>query len=79
MIDAGGNVVPVDAGAEKARAGAGGEILGGHGAEGTLHLELALGPRQIEEPLDARRRRHVGEERVDVGDTDRGQHRLAVG
>ncbi len=79
VIDRSRHVMAIDAGADEARNRACGQVLRCHGGECALDLELALSLRQIEETVEARGLRHIGEERVDRGHADRCQHRLAVG
>ena len=47
--------------------------------ENALDLHLSFRARQVEEVGEARVRRDVGEQVVDVADADPGQHLAAVG
>ncbi len=51
----------------------------GEPAQHPLHLQLALGLGQVDEPGEPLVLGDVGEQRVDVGDADLGQHGAAVG
>src|SRR5262249_7263731 len=79
VIDRRRHVMAIDAGADEARNRARDDVLGGHGGERALDLELALGLREIEQAVEARGSGHIGKERIDRGDADRREHRLAVG
>jgi hypothetical protein len=79
MVDAGRNVVPVGTGAEEERDLAGRHVAARQPRQLALDGELR---RVIGKPLDAVRQprplRHVDEQIVDRGSTDRGEHLLAV-
>ena len=79
MIDRGRHMVAIGAGAEKTGHGGGSHVLGGQGADGALHLELALMGRKIHRPGEPGNLRHVAIEGIDRGHADLGQHGAPIG
>ena len=79
MVHRGGDMVLVGAGPDEERHGRGRNVAGRHPRQDALDLELPLGTRQIDRRLQQLVGRHVGEQGIDIGDADAGQHVLAVG
>ena len=79
MVDRGGYMVAIGAGAQEAGHGGATHVLRGHGADGALDLEFALIGGQIDRFRQTREFRHVAIEGIDRGHADPGQHGPAIG
>ncbi len=79
VIDARRHVMLVGAGADEERHRSGRRVLRSELAQHPLDLHLALGCGQLDEALEPLVLRNIGEQRIDVGDADLGQHGAAVG
>ena len=78
MVDAGRDMMLVGAGADEERHRRGRHVAVRHARQDALDFELALAARQVERRAEKRLGRHIGEEIVDGGGADAGQHLLAV-
>jgi len=73
-VDRGRHVMAIGAGAEEARHRSSRDIARGQTRQGPFDLQLALMRRQVEGLVAPGRLGHIGEERIDRLDADRGQH-----
>jgi hypothetical protein len=78
VIDGGGDMMMVGAGAEEKRNRGAAGIFGRQILDGGFHFDLAGVQRQIDQIVQQRRRRHVLEKPVDADFADGRQHGLAV-
>ena len=78
VVDGGGHMMTIGAGAEEGRHVGGTQVPRRHGGERVLHLHLAQVFGQLDGPIPARLLGNVDEQIVDRADTDGGQHLAAV-